>query len=1182
MSHPFSRRLCAVWFADIRGYVRLSTEDETEALGIILLFQDQARSIVERHGGAIVKFIGDGVLSSFESTEAAVRSAVELATTFRAATAARGAERRLRLGVHIGDVATSADGDVYGEGVNVASRLEQAAEAGQVVISVDVWRQLRGRAGFRFKPLGERDLKGVGPLDLFAVELEPRALTATRLERPELPHLPLVGRSDSLVDLDLALAAAADGRGGAVLLTGPGGVGKSRLARTTIETARQHGFTVAHGHSYPVDAGIPYALFADALMPLLRELDTYTRAALTRGGEAELEYLFPALASGDARPRITPAEDPAEFKVRLFWNLTQFLRRCAERQPLLIVLEDLHQADRSSLELLHFIARHVGSEPILLLCSCNEPEREPSAEVRKLEQSLIALGHTKRLAVEPLDRAETAELVYRAFGVDKAVAGEFTSLLYSWTRGNPFFVKETLQSLVEEGRLCLHEGRWLGWEVRELSVPANVRETVLARLERLDRAARSTADLLAVIGARATHALLRSLSPLADSELLSVLDELRLAHILDEHAEGRDIVYHFSHPLIREALYSEFGLARTRQLHANVAEALEAYYGDDADEHADELAYHYSRTTQQALVPKAIRYLGSAGTRALDRFANHEAAAYLTAAREFAGDATGKGGAESTDMGALTIRLARARQRLGDYRGAIELLEEQLLRAQRNADAEGQASIERRIGLAHYWSGDRESALEHYRAGLAVAEAAGADRLSGALLLARSSALQDLGRASEGLEDAQRALEIAERLDDVSLQARVHRGLITLHTWSGAPEPARRHGERAISLASASAAPTVEHGGHWALAVLEGLIGETARMRQHIDAGERLAEELRSPLLWLAITELSIEYYGAIGEWDKAIALGERAIALAGSLRQQTLLSRLLVWTALLYLGRDDMQRAGPYIDEAWDLAEAHGSAPADVHAAVVAHIGRAAFYMWHQDYGGAIRVGEAGLAIADRSGYVFWAIHRLMPIVAESYCQLRELEGASRIAKRMRLSAQPLGHRLGVAWADAMDAVVAWLSGDVARGATQLRSACDALGSIPVVLDEARLRRQLAGRLADLGDRDAALEELRRAHGTLAQLGIVRELDKTRGQFRELNARPPQRTVAEAADALTGRELQIARLVAQRKSNKAIGKALGISPRTVSTHLSNVFHKLDLDSRAALGEYVREGGLVR
>jgi DNA-binding CsgD family transcriptional regulator len=142
------------------------------------------------------------------------------------------------------------------------------------------------------------------------------------------------------------------------------------------------------------------------------------------------------------------------------------------------------------------------------------------------------------------------------------------------------------------------------------------------------------------------------------------------------------------------------------------------------------------------------------------------------------------------------------------------------------------------------------------------------------------------------------------------------------------------------------------------------------------------------------------------------------------------------------------------------------------------------------------------------------------------------------------------------------------------------IRAACASLEAIPVIPDAARLRRQLAGRLAEIGDREGALNELRQVHDIFTRLGAEDELAKARGMFRELNAKPPARTTASGAEGLTGREVEIARMVADRKSNKAIGKALDISPRTVSTHLSNIFRKLEVNSRGELADYVKEHGL--
>jgi DNA-binding CsgD family transcriptional regulator len=154
-------------------------------------------------------------------------------------------------------------------------------------------------------------------------------------------------------------------------------------------------------------------------------------------------------------------------------------------------------------------------------------------------------------------------------------------------------------------------------------------------------------------------------------------------------------------------------------------------------------------------------------------------------------------------------------------------------------------------------------------------------------------------------------------------------------------------------------------------------------------------------------------------------------------------------------------------------------------------------------------------------------------------------------------------------------------LSGDQAKAVSLIAGAVDALEAIPYVPDAARLRRQLARALVQTGDREGAMRELRRAHDVFTHLGAQRELDATREQLRSLGARPPVRSMKEGVGGLTGREVEIVRLVAARRSNKEIGAALGISARTASTHLSNIFSKMDVASRGELADRAREAGLL-
>ena len=316
-------------------------------------------------------------------------------------------------------------------------------------------------------------------------------------------------------------------------------------------------------------------------------------------------------------------------------------------------------------------------------------------------------------------------------------------------------------------------------------------------------------------------------------------------------------------------------------------------------------------------------------------------------------------------------------------------------------------------------------------------------------------------------------------------------------------------------------------------------------MDRHIQRCREIAKELRSPVLDLWISEVLLEHAMAAGEWDTGIALGEQAVARARSLGQDALLPRLLVFLSLIYLGRGEIERGQACVNEAWKMS---GSATGDnsrVHLVVPAHIGKAAYHVAAGEYEEAIRIGEAGLAIAENTGFIIWAAHRLLPLIGEAYLQIHDAAAGSHIEQRMRQYGKKLSTRTGLAWLSAFEAVKIWYTGDIERATVLLRKAAEELEAVPMIFDAARLRRQLAGRLADLGDREAALEELRRVHDVFQRIGAQPELKKTRGMFAELDTRPPSISKGTGAAALSQRELEVARLVARRKSKQSGDYAL-------------------------------------
>ncbi|MCG6957763.1 MAG: AAA family ATPase [Gemmatimonadetes bacterium] len=1003
----------------------------------------------------------------------------------------------------------------------------------------------------------------------------PAPTQAANGTRPVFP-LPLVGRTEELAALESLMEKHED-RLSAVLVSGGGGVGKSRVVAELASGAERRGWSVAQGRAYPVEHGVPYALFSDAFLPLLRGLDPETLSVLSRGGEAELRYLFPAL--GQSRERLPIADgEPDEIRTRLLWNFAEFLKNYAARAPLLVVLEDLQWADHSSLELIHFVARQAPGHPLFIVCTYNDAERDHSPQLAQLSRSLESMGVARAMRLGPLSREQVAETVSRAFAVDAGLVGEFTAMLDGWTRGNPFFVEEILKSLVAGGRLTSHKGTWVGWDAKDLVLPVSIREAVTTHLRRLTENAQTVADLTAVIGARTDYALLASISRLPGPALLSALDELCTHGILTEQADGNSVVYAYLHPVVRETIYRAFGLQRARMLHGTVAEAMEAFWGSKVMDHADELAYHFARSDADALSEKAVLYLTAAGRRANERHANREAADYLRAALDRMPE--GYRAADGTNAQTLRQELAHALMRLGDYESARAMWSEVLAVAPE--DRAEEAGMRRAMGLVTFWCGRHEEALEHFDAGLAAAEAAGNTAEGVHIRLVRGHCLQELGRSEEALAVLTAALPDAEAVGSPELLARAHRALSLLHVWIGPPDVAEKHGRRAIELASATGDLTVEFWTRWGLAVLAGMTGDTKRMAEGVAAATDIADRLRSPVLRLWTADMSIEMAYATGDWDAGLALGEQAIALARSLNQAPLLARVLAWTSAIHVGRGEFDRAKTLLDEASAMAGIdHPKGLGDVHMAVPTYTGLAYYLSGIGDHEGAIRAARRGLEITEGTGYRLWAVYRLLPALAEACLWAEHIDEAEAVGKRMRSMAEALSHKLGIAWADACDALVCWKHGDPAGSIELMRKAAEALEEIPMIPYAVRVRRQLAARLAETGDIDGAMAELRGVHRVLSRLGAEPELEMARAQFRQWNQRPPPRPIAEGVAGLTGRELEIARLVARRKSNKAIGKELGISPRTVSTHLSNIFQKLEVGSRTELGDMIRDQGLM-
>jgi DNA-binding CsgD family transcriptional regulator len=987
-------------------------------------------------------------------------------------------------------------------------------------------------------------------------------------------EFPFVGRREEQSRLADFLQRIRTGKGGACFLEGPAGVGKSRIVQAALASSAQ-GLEVARGQAFTLEQDTPYGIFADALGPLVRGISADRLQVMTRGWSEELAVLLPGLLPSPEGPSSLRSLTSDEAVHRLRWILGDLLREMAEEAPLLLVLEDLQWADESSLDLLHFLGRSVAEETNLGILGVvrTDPQEGALARVQEIKRSLIRLGVAESIPVSPLSLADTRDLLERTFHLAGPSRDAAAADLHGWTAGNPFYMYEILRGCSERGILRREGDVWVGWSSLILTLPEDLEQLLRDRVADLSGEARLALELGAAFGLEVAHRALEATWVSDDGDLVQAVEELEGAGLLREAQLETGPGYQFPHALLHQAVYGGLSTPRRQQLHTRIATVL--VRGRDAAWAGtpDDVARHFLRGGQSHLDSEGLEALLEAGRRALKLGLGSQAERFFRGVHESDAEA------EIQEQG--TEGLARALQRMGRYEEAEALWSG--LRAERSArgDAAGSADALRREGMIRYWSGHRDEAVELLSQALAEATAAKAPELQGAILLARAACFQETGRLDSAGSDLTQALELGQASGSLDLQARAHRGLLLLHTWMGPPEVAEEHAERAHALVGDLADPRLVWSVRWARAVFYGLTGKGDAFAAEVEGLREAEEALRSPIPTLLLSELELQYAWARGDWDEAMAIGEEAIDLAREMEQESILSRLLVWTALIHLGRGHMERAQGMIQDAWELAQAAavGDTP-DIHAQVAAFAGRAMLAMEKGEYPQAVELATKGLDHAREVGYLAWGIHRLLPVLTEAQLRVGSLDEAEQLGRRLRDDAAKLGHRLGLAWADASDALGLWLKGgDPSRAVDLLGEAAEALAQVPMIPDAARLRRQRAGRLAELDRRSEALEELREVHELFQHMGAEPELDKTRIMFRELGARPPSRSQGEDLSGLTEREVEIARLASEGRSNKAIARELQISPRTVGTHLSRVYRKLGVSSRAALGRVLFEMG---
>jgi DNA-binding CsgD family transcriptional regulator len=927
---------------------------------------------------------------------------------------------------------------------------------------------------------------------------------------------------------------------------------------TRLLKARQRGFVILQGAAYPLQADLAYAPVLEALGPFLAALEPGRRAALV-GGLPDLGRLF----AGLHLPPPEPLGDVALERTRLFEAVSRLVERVAAERPVALLVDDLHWADAASLELLHYLGRGLGARRVLLLGTYRLDEARTHPGLRALVHSLQRLGLAEELPVGGLGPEAVGALARALLGGEPPAA--LLGVLRERAAGTPLFVAALIRGLRDTGELFRSGGAWvLGGS--PTAVPPVVRDLVLARLERLDPAARGLMELVAVAGDTASPAVLGRVGGPGAQELDEGLRRLCDSGLVVEEPAGFELVFRAAHPLIAEVAYGELPEMRRRRLHAGVAAALEALGLGDPQR----LAHHYRGAAGEADAGRALDVLVEAGQRAEEVHASAEAADLFAAALALAR------ADRPAVVAELLERLGHARSRASQFEAAVAAWSEAAAARERSGDQPAVARLRGLLGLAEWDRGRFDEAETQLAAAFRAVEGTGADAELADLHHIRLRLLVRQGDVARLEEAAVALLAWAERGGTRQAVATAYLARADVAFLRGQFVAARAHGLQALAVAERAGLSALAANAHRHLSMTAANVGDHGLAREHALADLGLATQAGSPTLELGARFFIVAIDLVTDAWEAVLRGADELLALGYRAEYARGVATGLAARAFVLAHRGRPEEAVRCVAEAREVYG--GAAAADRHIFTVVELAEAS---------AALAVGEPERARTLAAAAV--ATPAVLPclglaVLGEAQVAAGDLAGALGTARRLG------GLGPDAPWPAACGSWIEGLTrvalGERVAALACLRRAADLLDGLGLPFQAARARLGWAEAVAApdgehglAGWADAAAAA-RESLAVFDRLGARPLADRARRLLRALGERPAAPPKA-AAGELSERELQVVRLVAAGLSNAEIAGRLFISPRTVTTHLQHVYSRLALPSRTALIRWVLERGLA-
>ncbi len=850
---------------------------------------------VDRHHGVSLKDTGDGIMAAFQSARRAVACAQEI----QRAIALRNRHRpevavQVRIGMHTGEVLNE-DGGLHGETLIIAKRIEAAASAGAILAS-DTVRGVLGTARAELEDRGEFALKGIDARwHLWEV---PWATAEAGGVLAGQERTPFVGRAQERTRLLRVVERARAGNGGLMLIGGEAGVGKSRLVEEAAAEARRLGFMVLTGHCVDQQGAPPY-------LPTIEHLEEAARQRSPEGFRQALGENAPEIAKLMPGLRVRyndipePVSLPPEQERRyLLHGIAEFVERNARATPLLLVYEDLHWADDSTLLLVRLLAQRAAQIPVLAVGTYRDTDLKPGRPLAAVLPDLLRQRLAEEIRLERLTADGVAALIAGRAG--SAPPPQLVALVYSETEGNPFFVEEVFRHLHEAGKLLDEAGQWRdGVQIADTEVPRSVGLVIGQRLERVSDDCRRILTIAALAGKVFRFDLLIAFEGVAEDALLDAMEEAARATLIEDVSVGREARYAFVHEQIRQTLLSLLSTARRQRLHLRMADAIEALYGREAEEYAPDIAYHLYQAGAAAPGERTAPWLVRAAERALDALAFEDALRDLDAARTVLPAHDAEGAVRVLRLRARALRgLARLDEALAAFAEALQLTP---------AGAERDAVLQARARLKLDLFRGRD-ALADIEPLLAAARASGDRAREMELLLMRSRglyirSLDEQGYAEQTRDAYAEAYALAKQIGDrrAMCQALIPTGWFTDY-WQEYHQQAVANIEEACALAAALGDEELEieaASARLKLLTLTEADAEAVSLRQRLEA-RRDPLRLKEHLFWL------MWHYWLRGDFERCAVTCDEGIALAEQLGSPPVQYASIKGLALTDLGRFD------------------------------------------------------------------------------------------------------------------------------------------------------------------------------------------------------------------------------------------------------------------------------------